>query len=91
MVILSYFCYVSFKCTDINRQQDPFSKAFPKSSLGYYAAYTIAIGCTVLAMLYALFFLKDSRTMRPAEAMKEAEAIAKEIADGPEKAKEKDG
>ena len=57
----------------------------------YYAAYTIAIGCTVGAMLYALIFLKDSRTMRPAEAIKEAEVIAREIPDGPERAKKKDG
>ena len=60
-----------------------------KKILGYYAAYTIAIGCTLGAMLYALLFLKDSRTMRPDEALKEAELenpnVNSEIPDPDEK------
>ena len=58
------------------------------SSLGYYAAYTIAIGCTVGAMLYALIFLKESRTMRSVDAIKEA---AEEMPDVLNRVKEKDG
>ena len=55
--------------------------------MGYYAAYTVAIGCAVTSMLYAMLFLKDSMAMRPVEALKEAETNP----DGPDKSKEKDG
>ena len=42
-------------------------------------------------MMYALIFLKDSRTMRPAEAMKEAEVMAKDIPDDFKRTEEKEG
>eukprot|EP00092_Neocalanus_flemingeri_P017937 GFUD01019410.1.p1 GENE.GFUD01019410.1~~GFUD01019410.1.p1 ORF type:complete len:522 (+),score=101.91 GFUD01019410.1:44-1609(+) len=46
-----------------------------KEHLGYYGNFFLAILFSFLAMFYAIFFLKDSRTMRPPEVMKQIEMM----------------
>ena len=57
---------------------------FVKSSLGYLGNFGIAMGCAIAAMLWAMLFLKDSRTMRPTEVLQERINIEEEevIAEG---------
>ena len=42
--------------------------------IGYIAHFGISMGCALAAVLYAVLFLKDSREMRPKEALEEMEA-----------------
>ena len=42
--------------------------------VGYIAHFGISMGCAMAAALYAALFLKDSRKMRPKEALEEMEA-----------------
>jgi predicted MFS family arabinose efflux permease len=44
-----------------------------KNKIGYIGNFGIAMGCAVAAMLYAIFFLKDSRKLRPAHVMEQLE------------------
>ena len=55
--------------------------------VGYIAHFGISMGCAMAAVLYAAVFLKDSRKMRPKEALEEMEARKAMMADlqkGPE-------
>ena len=42
-----------------------------KNKLGFYANFGLGIAGTLMAMLYAIFVLKDSRDLRPAEVLEE--------------------
>ena len=50
---------------------------FMKKELGYIPHFGIAMGCAIAAMLWALVILKDSRKMRPPEALDGVEALLK--------------
>ena len=63
----------------------PICRIFLK--VGYIAHFGISMGCAMAAVLYAAVFLKDSRNMRPKEALEEMEARKAMMADlqkGPE-------
>jgi len=48
---------------------------FIKEHIGFYGNFCLAIFFSFLAMMYAIFFLKDSRKMRPPEVMKKIEMM----------------
>ena len=49
--------------------------------VGYIAHFGISMGCALAAVLYASVFLKDSRNLRPKEAIEEMEARKAMIAE----------
>lgn len=50
--------------------------SYIKSQLGYVAHFSLAMGCAMAAMLYAIIFLKDSRKLRPPQAMRELQDMS---------------
>ena len=58
---------------------------FVQGSLGYLGNFGIAMGCAVAAMIWAMLFLKDSRTMRPTEVEREGTEMKEDVANSGEK------
>merc|ERR1712013_18044 len=51
-----------------------------KEHVGFYGNFILGMSFALLSMFYAIFFLKDSRTMRPPEVQKEIDMLAKQSA-----------
>eukprot|EP00090_Calanus_glacialis_P015112 TRINITY_DN23975_c0_g1_i1.p1 TRINITY_DN23975_c0_g1~~TRINITY_DN23975_c0_g1_i1.p1 ORF type:complete len:391 (-),score=72.69 TRINITY_DN23975_c0_g1_i1:84-1100(-) len=60
-----------------------------KENIGFYGNFILGMFFALVSMFYAIFFLKDSRTMRPPEVQKQIEMMEKQSGEAQAQTQEK--